>query len=223
LERQTSVDSDMRRAGRPSSQTRADAASMKEDTAMNRFLAPVQRRGARRATATALALALAFALAIPAPARADGCSGASAQAGEASSAEVGRATLCLLNRERADHGLGRLRSNRRLALAARRHARDMVRRRYFAHDSLSGTDFVARIRRTGYTTGRRWRLGENLAWAAGGSGTPEAVVRMWMESPGHRANVLGDFREVGVGLAQGAPLAGHPEGVTYATEYGARL
>ena len=183
-------------------------------------LALLPERRIPRTSAAVPALILAFGLGLAAPALAGACPGA--RPGDASAAEVRRATLCLLNHERAQHGLRPLRHDGRLALAARRHAQDMVRRRYFAHDSLSGANFVDRIQRTGYTTGRRWRVGENLAWGAGAHAAPAAIVQSWMNSPGHRANVLGPFREIGVGLARGAPVDGFPDGATYATSFGAR-
>ena len=156
-----------------------------------------------------------------APARAaTACAHADARPGYDSGEVVRRATLCLLNQERARRRLTRLGPDRRLALAARRHARDMVRQGYFAHESLSGTPFTERIHRTGYTVGRAWRLGENLGWGGGSHATPTAMVRAWMASPGHRANVLGRYREVGVGLALGAPVPGQPDAATYATEFG---
>jgi uncharacterized protein YkwD len=96
----------------------------------------------------------------------------------------------------------------------------MVRRRYFAHDSLSGAEFSDRIHRTGYTRGRWWRLGENLGWGGGSQATPAAMVAAWMDSPGHRVNVLGQFREIGVGLALGAPRPDQAQSATYATEFG---
>jgi uncharacterized protein YkwD len=188
---------------------------------MDGFLAPLRARLGPAGTA-GLVAALLLVLGAAAPADATACAGAGARPGEASSTVVRHATLCLLNGERARRGLRRLRHEPRLALAGRRHARDMVRSRYFAHDSLAGTSFVARIRRTGYTTGVRWRLAENLAWGGGASATPGVIVASWMRSPGHRANVLGAYREVGIGLAWGAPVPGRPGAATYAAEFGAR-
>jgi uncharacterized protein YkwD len=135
-----------------------------------------------------------------------------------------RATLCVLNAERDRHGLRPLRLNKRLSRAARRHARDMARRKYFAHDSLNGSSFVDRIRRTGYLHGARsWWVGENLAWGTQDRSAPRAITKMWMNSPGHRANILSpSFREVGIGLSLGAPVKGRgAPAATYATDFGA--
>jgi uncharacterized protein YkwD len=100
----------------------------------------------------------------------------------------------------------------------------MVHRDYFSHDSLSGASFVDRIRRTGYLSGpRSWIVGENLAWGSGDRSSPASIVRAWMHSPGHRANILqGRFREVGIGLASGAPESVAGPAATYATDFGAR-
>jgi uncharacterized protein YkwD len=159
----------------------------------------------------------------------EACEAASARMGEAGEVQITRATLCLLNRERSRRGLPRLRLNDRLSTAADRHSRDMVRRRYFSHDSLGGGSFVDRIRRTGYlSSARSWTVGENLAWGTGNRGTPEQILSAWMRSPGHRANILsGRFREVGIGVSEGVPVDLGPlrlglGAATYTTDFGAR-
>jgi uncharacterized protein YkwD len=136
-------------------------------------------------------------------------------------ATLGNATLCLVNQERTSRGLKPLKANRRLSKAAARHARDMVARNYFSHDSLGGGDFVDRIRSAGYVQPRGLpSLGEDLAWGSGALGTPDAIVQGWMASPGHRANILfRNFREAGVGVAYGDPGAGQ-DGATYALDFG---
>lgn len=172
--------------------------------------------------ALAVLASAVLALALAAPASAAACPGADAHPGVAARATIERATLCLLNRERRQEGLGALRHNDFLALAAERHARDMVARGYFSHDSPSGTSFVQRIVRTGYTHESSWTLGENLAWGSGNLATPAEIMDAWMASPGHKANVLGPFREVGIGSTPGAPERGHDAGETYVTEFGIR-
>ena len=134
------------------------------------------------------------------------------------------ATVCLVNVERRKHGRTTLRANAGLALAGQRHARDMVRRRYFGHDSLGGRSFRARIARTGYLRRSRGAMvGENLAWGSRRSATPRAIVRGWMNSPGHRSNMLQPrFREIGIGIVRASPR-GHGRSATYAAEFGIRL
>jgi uncharacterized protein YkwD len=169
--------------------------------------------------------------AAPARAAADASACDAAHAMPASAAEVRRvndALLCLINHARAQAGLSPLRANRCLAKAARNHARDMVRRHYFDHTTPSGERFDQRISATGYTAGvTSWTVGENLAWGTSPTGDPAWVVRAWMHSPPHRANLLSKaFGEVGVGVAHGSPSAhaGRAAGDsgTYAVDFGGR-
>ena len=136
-------------------------------------------------------------------------------------AVVERATLCLLNAERAQRDLRPLARNGRLAKAADRHVEDMVEHSYFAHDSRNGDSFSDRIRATGYLSRvSTWAVGENLAWGSGSFGDAYSIVRAWMESPSHRLNIVnGRYREIGIGLTLGSPRGG--AGATYATEFGA--
>jgi uncharacterized protein YkwD len=178
----------------------------------------------RPAVAAAL-LALACALALPSPAEAARCKHANAQPGDASPRALRIATRCLLNKKRRTHGLRRLRGNGRLHRAAGRHTVDMARRHYFSHTSISGASFLDRIRRTGYLRrARSWSVGENIAWGTGELSTPRSIVRAWMRSPGHRANILnGRFGEIGIGISFGAPVRSSARpAATYTTDFGAR-
>jgi uncharacterized protein YkwD len=169
----------------------------------------------------ALAVACAPALAAK---QQPACPTASAVPADTNNKAIVRATLCVLNAERAKQNQPALKLNTRLSKAAQGHARDMARKDYFSHDSLSGADFVDRIKHTGYLNGAgRWTVGENIAWATGKLASPRAIVQSWMGSAGHRANILsGAFREIGIGVAQDAPIADSGPGGTYATDFGAR-
>ena len=113
----------------------------------------------------------------------------------ASAAE--RALLDEVNRVRGAHGLHPLRSNGSLARAARSHTRTMLTRQQFAHGNT-----VARLRRFGV---RGPLVGENLAWGSGRYASPASIVRMWLESPPHRANLLRrGFRRIGLAAGTGA-------------------
>ena len=135
---------------------------------------------------------------------------------------VAASTLCLLNGERADHGLRPLTENDKLARAAAGHSADMVARTYFAHEGLDGSTIRDRIGATGYIPSRgRWVIGENLAWGTGALATPRAIVNAWMNSAGHRENILHpDYKEIGLGVVVGNPARPTGAGATYATEFG---
>jgi uncharacterized protein YkwD len=140
------------------------------------------------------------------------------------SAAATQRTLCLVNAERRAHALPPLVASNRLRRAAARHGRDMVARRYFAHVSPGGGDVRRRVARTGYLRdSSAWMLGENIAWGAGERATPRAIVAAWMASPGHRANILRrSFREIGIAVVAGAPLASFDDAATYVTDFGTR-
>ena len=103
----------------------------------------------------------------------------------------------LVNVARADAGCRALRVDTRLATAARLHSEDMARQSYFSHTSLDGRTPWDRMRTQGYTNGS----GENIA---AGYGTPAAVMTGWMNSSGHRANILNcSSAAIGVGIGKG--------------------
>ena len=160
-------------------------------------------------------------LLVPA-ATASACTGSRSRPSPASLERAIDATVCLINQARAEHGLGALRPTGSLERAATAHSRDMVRRDFFAHDSPTGSTPKARIDRAGYFDGASsWALGETIAWGSGGRATPSSIVRSWLTSPGHRAILLdGHYRDVGVGVALGAP--GHGDGATFTGDFGAR-
>jgi uncharacterized protein YkwD len=82
---------------------------------------------------------------------------------------------------------------------------------------------VARLRRVRYLPARRWFVGENLASGRGRAGSPLSIVRAWLRSPPHRANLLErSFREVGLGLSPGQPSGSPNRGVTYTANFGFR-
>jgi uncharacterized protein YkwD len=137
---------------------------------------------------------------------------------------VAQATLCVINAQRASHDLSPLRPNARLGAAARAKSQDMVENRYFAHSTPAGAGFVQRIRRSGYMrSARRWRVGQNLAWAPPAGSSPQAIVRSWMHSPPHRRAILTPgFREAGVGIVTGVPTGSSPRGATYTADFGVR-
>ncbi|MGC9665524.1 CAP domain-containing protein [Planosporangium sp. 12N6] len=123
---------------------------------------------------------------------------AAAPAGTPASADVDAeaAVVMLVNQERAKAGCDPLSVDSRLATAARDHSADMAARDYFAHDTPEGVSVGTRVTNAGY----RWSaVGENIAK---GQSDATSVMQAWMNSPGHRANILNcRYTNIGVGLA----------------------
>ncbi len=179
-----------------------------------------------RKTTSIIALALTAGLAAASPAAAaTSCADATATPGAASQKTMQAATLCLLNEERSARGLAPLKAHKKLEKAAFRFSKEMVSKRFFDHVSPSGSTLTTRIKKVKYTKGARsWSIGENIAWGTGSQATPERIVDAWMNSPGHKRNILDPrFREIGVGIVQGAPVATAAKvGATYTTNFGFR-
>ncbi|GAA2265221.1 hypothetical protein GCM10010145_43190 [Streptomyces ruber] len=123
-----------------------------------------------------------------------------APASAATPAEMRAAVISLTNAERSRAGCPALQGSPALDTAAQRHAQDMADHDFFGHDGSDGSTMVSRAEAAGYTG---WRaLAENVA---AGRPTAADVVRGWMDSPGHRANILDcSLKHIGVGYAYGA-------------------
>jgi uncharacterized protein YkwD len=136
---------------------------------------------------------------------------------------VRTAVLCLHNEVRARHGLSSLRENARLRRAALGHSRTMVSEGFFDHTTPAGVSMTDRILRARYARRTQgWSLGENLAWGTGSLATPRGALNAWLDSPGHRANLLDrSYRELGVGVVLGVPVS-DTGGATYTVNFGVR-
>ncbi|WP_433329319.1 CAP domain-containing protein [Spirillospora sp. CA-294931] len=104
----------------------------------------------------------------------------------------------LTNKERAEAGCPALRVDERLVTSARRHSNDMAANNYFDHTSQNGDSPWKRMEDAGYPSPGA----ENIAK---GQRTAAAVMKAWMNSPGHRDNILNcGLRAIGVGMASGS-------------------
>lgn len=102
--------------------------------------------------------------------------------------------VALTNQERLAHGCGAVTMEARLRAAAQGHSADMALNDFFSHTGSDGSSPWDRIHAQGY-----WysTAGENIA---AGYSSPESVVAGWMNSSGHRANILNcAFVHIGVG------------------------
>ncbi|TMR07203.1 hypothetical protein ETD83_01685 [Actinomadura soli] len=123
--------------------------------------------------------------------------GARVPGGSEGSSGTEAAVVSLTNAERAKAGCKPLHVDQRLVTAARRHSADMAANDYFDHTSRNGDSPWERMEDAGYPSPGA----ENIAK---GYSTAAAVMKGWMDSPGHRANILNcDLRAIGVGKASG--------------------
>ncbi len=117
------------------------------------------------------------------------------------------AVVDLVNEQRVRAGCEPLVVDPRLADAAEKHSRDMAQRGYFAHTTPEGLTFRDRIRTAGYPNPG---TAENIAR---GQRNAEQVMKSWMASDGHRANIVNcEFSRVGVGL--------HGNGMYWTQDFG---
>jgi uncharacterized protein YkwD len=155
----------------------------------------VTRRGK---IAILIPLAMASALLLPSSSAARVTCPGQSDAG-ASGAVQEKAMLCLVNRARTGRGLDPLTAPPSLARAADRKSSDILRCDEFSHEAC-GREFTYWFDQVGY---RGCRAAENIAYASGSYATPRTIFKLWMNSAGHRRNILGSYREVGIGLRVG--------------------
>ncbi len=124
-----------------------------------------------------------------------------------------RQSFLLHNQQRNRHNLRPFCVDPSLQRAARSHSKDMVRRNYFSHDTKGRNESACeRVRRFGY----RYRYcAENIGY----NSTPGRVFSAWMNSSGHRTNILnGRYREIGIGAARK-----DARNTMYTVDFGTRL
>jgi hypothetical protein len=98
----------------------------------------------------------------------------------------------------------------------------MVAQGFFGHESPDGGTLVQRLTDAGYLgDDDAWVVGENIGWGQASLATARSMVTAWMNSPGHRENLLSaDYTQVGLGLALGTPTD-QTWGATYTPDFGA--
>jgi uncharacterized protein YkwD len=160
----------------------------------------------------------------PPPVLAGPCPNANLEPNAGDLAQIKQATLCLINKERVARGLAALADNAKLDAAAAHHTNDMIAHNYFEHVSPGGETPEQRIRATGYIPARAgFEIGENIATGSTGLDTPAQIVAAWMNSAGHRANILNpNYQETGLAVTPAIPaqFGGGRPGGTYTQDFG---
>jgi uncharacterized protein YkwD len=161
----------------------------------------------------------------PAHARAGSCAGADEMPNQGNLELIRSATLCLINQERSLHGEPALLLNEDLEHAAQEHASGMALGDYFEHVSPNGQTPLSRIISSGYIYNSRvgYVIGENIAWGTLSLATPRAIVKAWIDSPPHLANILdARYRDSAIGVSPHAPsqFSHGQAGAIYSEDFG---
>jgi uncharacterized protein YkwD len=136
---------------------------------------------------------------------------------ELSAEEQAATMLCMTNYARAANGLGALKPNRQLGHAAAQKSIDIVGCDEFSHYAC-GRNFYFWAQKFGYLKGC-WKLAENIAWGTGTYATVRSIVTRWLESTEHHENILGPYKEIGIGLRAGQ-LEGYEGAAVWTQELG---
>jgi uncharacterized protein YkwD len=169
--------------------------------------------------AAALIAAACFAASAPAAgliAPADICPNQESRTAAAVAQE--QTMLCMTNFARTQSGQGELEATPVLAESAGDKARDILECDSFSHNAC-GREFTYWMRATGYLSAACWKVGENLAFGSGDLGSVRSIFRAWMRSPEHRANILGEFSQIGIDLQTGT-LSGSGRTSVWAQHFG---
>lgn len=174
----------------------ATAKRAKESERASRSASATPRARTSSAPATTLSATAPAAVKSKAPATTAPATKASASPSSAASSAQNE-VVDLVNSERAKAGCSPLKVNAKLTEAAQAHSEDMAEHSDMSHTGSDGSSPDDRIEKAGYS----WSTyGENVAY---GYSSAKSVMEGWMNSSGHKANILNcDFKEIGVGRAQ---------------------
>jgi len=139
-----------------------------------------------------------------------------AVAGLSAEEQVG-VMLCMTNYARSVNGLPALSQSRQLGMAAAGKSGDILGCDEFSHEAC-GRPFTFWDKKYGYLRGC-WKAGENIAWGTGQYSTVGAIFTAWLQSPEHHQNILGPYKEVGIGLQVG-DLEGNEEAAVWTQDFG---
>lgn len=128
-----------------------------------------------------------------------GSNPSTAKSAAAAKAEIEHRVFDLVNERRAEAGLQPLTWNENVAGVARVHSANMANYKFFSHTGVDGKRVDTRADSLGV---KKWHaLGENIAYNRGFKSPLESAVQSWMNSPGHRENILkSDWQESGIGV-----------------------
>ena len=134
--------------------------------------------------------------------------------------EQERQMLCMTNYARRLVGRPPLEDATSRDRSAERKSADILRCDSFSHEAC-GRPFTYWMERVGYISTPCWHAGENIAWGTGSLSSVHSIFSTWIQSAGHRENILGRYRQVGIGLRVGG-LQGYDGAHVWTQEFGLR-
>jgi uncharacterized protein YkwD len=121
---------------------------------------------------------------------------------DASTAAQREAMRCMVDFARRNAGLDALNDSSELDRSAEAKSGDVLHCDSFSHFAC-GRDFTFWMRKVGYIPSHCWRVAENLAWGSHSERSVRSLFTALIHSPEHRANILGGYSQLGVGLRVG--------------------
>jgi uncharacterized protein YkwD len=134
-----------------------------------------------------------------------------------SAEEQASVALCMTNYARGANGLAALKLNAQLGRAAAQKSIDIIGCDEFSHYAC-GRNFYFWAQKFGYLKGC-WKVGENIAWGTGSYATVRSIVTSWLESTEHHENILGPYKEIGIGMRVGQ-LEGYGGAAVWTQDFG---
>ncbi len=128
---------------------------------------------------------------------------------------------CMHSYARTRTGRAPLAGRALLHTSSDRKVYDMFRCKAFSHNAC-GRDTLYHVKNVGYTNCSSWRAGENIAWGSGGYGSVRAIMTRWVNSTGHRTNILNSrYIHLGVAVRKGT-FQGRSNAQVWTTHFGYR-
>jgi uncharacterized protein YkwD len=134
-----------------------------------------------------------------------------------SAEEQASVMLCMTNYARAANGLGSLKANAQLGRAAAQKSSDILGCDEFSHYAC-GRSFYFWAQKFGYLRGC-WKVAENIAWGTGSYATARSIFTTWLESTEHHENILGPYKEIGIGVRAGE-IEGYEGAAVWTQDFG---
>jgi uncharacterized protein YkwD len=125
--------------------------------------------------------------------------------------------LCMTNYARGMNGLAPLKPSAQLGRAASQKSIDIIGCDEFSHYAC-GRSFYFWAQKFGYMKGC-WKVAENIAWGTGTYATVRSIMTRWLESTEHHENILGPYKEIGIGLRVGQ-LEGYSGAAVWTQTFG---